>query len=120
MVVQLEKREAMAKEAKIMERKKAQKSSKKLRQAATVRDKQSRNNRSGSSGECYALPSQFKCESRGVSSFLDLGGQVVHNAVRATPPLPGGAFYSAKIWVGNCPPCPPTTYAPVKYVMFLA
>ena len=62
MVVQLEKREAMAKEAKIMERKKAQKSSKKLRQAATVRDKQSRNNRSGSSGECYALPSQFKCD----------------------------------------------------------
>ena len=63
MVVQLEAREAMAKEAKIMERKKAQKSSKKLRQAATVRDKQSRNNRSGSSGECYyALPSQFKCD----------------------------------------------------------
>ena len=23
------------------------------------------------------------------------------------PPLPGGAFYSAKILVGDCPPCPP-------------
>ena len=39
---------------------------------------------------------------RGVSSFLDLGGQVVHNAVRGPPPLPGSTFYSAK----------PTTYAP--------
>ena len=51
MVVQLEKREALAKEAKIMERKKAQKTSKRLRQAATMREKQSRNNRSSSSGE---------------------------------------------------------------------
>ena len=54
MVVQLEKREALAKEAKIMERKKAQKTSKRLRQAATMREKQSRNNRSSSSGE-YSL-----------------------------------------------------------------
>ena len=53
---------------------------------------------------------------RGVSSFQDLGGQVVHNAVCAPPPLPGGAFYAAKIWVGNCPPCPPATYAPVLRV----
>ena len=51
MVVQLEKREALAKEAKIMERKKAQKTSKRLRQAATMREKQSRNHRSSSSGE---------------------------------------------------------------------
>ena len=35
---------------------------------------------------------------RGVSSFLDLGGQVVHNTVHGPSPLPGGAFYSAKIW----------------------
>ena len=25
----------------------------------------------------------------------------------------GGAFYPAKKWGGNCPPCPPFTYAPV-------
>ena len=30
----------------------------------------------------------------------------------AAAPPPGGAFYSAKNWVGNCPPCPPATYAP--------
>ena len=41
------------------------------------------------------------CNIRGLSSFLDLGGQVVHNAV----------LYSAKIWVGNCPSCPPTLRA---------
>ena len=29
---------------------------------------------------------------RGVSSFLGLGGQVVHNAVFVPPLLPGGAF----------------------------
>ena len=23
------------------------------------------------------------------------------------------AFYFAKNWVGNCPPCPPASYAPV-------
>ena len=28
---------------------------------------------------------------------------VAHGGV---PPPPGGAFYSTKIWVGNCPPCP--------------
>ena len=55
MVLQLEKSEALAKEAKIMERKKAQKNSKKLRQAATIRERQSRNQRSNSSGECYSL-----------------------------------------------------------------
>ena len=55
MVVQLEKREALAKEVKIMERKKAQKTSKRLRQAATTREKQSRNQRSSSSGEYFVL-----------------------------------------------------------------
>ena len=28
------------------------------------------------------------------------------------PPLPSGAFYSAKIWVGDCPP---TSYTPETY-----
>ena len=32
-------------------------------------------------------------------------------APAATLP-PAGAFYSAKNWVGNSPPCPPATYAP--------
>ena len=27
----------------------------------------------------------------------------------------GSAFYSTKIWVGNCPPCPSATYAPVRW-----
>ena len=44
---------------------------------------------------------------RGVTGYLKLDGQVVMR--RAT----GGAFYSAKNWMGNCPPCPPATYAPV-------
>ena len=26
--------------------------------------------------------------------------------------MQSGASYSAKIWVGNCPSCPPATYAP--------
>ena len=30
------------------------------------------------------------------------------------PPPPVGAFYSTKIWVGNCPPCPPVTDPPVR------
>ena len=33
----------------------------------------------------------------------------------ATPPPPGGAFYSAKSWVGNCPHCPPATYTPDSF-----
>ena len=46
---------------------------------------------------------------RGVSGYLKLGGQVVMwRAAAATPPL-GGAFYSAKNLVGNCPLA---TYAP--------
>jgi hypothetical protein len=35
----------------------------------------------------------------------------------AAAPLPGGAFYSAKNWVGICPPCPPATYAPVTLLV---
>merc|ERR550534_1584965 len=49
---------------------------------------------------------------RGVSGYLKLGGQVVMWRATAAAPPPGGAFYFAKNWVGNCPPCPPTTYAP--------
>ena len=33
-------------------------------------------------------------------------------ALCSAPPQPGGTFYSAKNWVGNCPPA---TYAPVFY-----
>ena len=72
MVVQLEKREALAKEAKIMERKKAQKTSKRLRQAATMREKQSRNNRSSSSGEYSVLCFYAKCSSSQDRLLADL------------------------------------------------
>ena len=34
---------------------------------------------------------------------------VAHGGV---PPPLDGAFYSTKIWMGNCPPCPPATYTP--------
>ena len=33
----------------------------------------------------------------------------------AAPSLPGGVFYSAKIWRGNCPP-PPAIDAPEFYI----
>ena len=49
---------------------------------------------------------------RGVSGYLELGGQVVMWRTSAAKPPPGGAFYSAKNMVGNCPPCPLATYAP--------
>ena len=39
---------------------------------------------------------------RGVTGCLKLGA----------PSLFGGAYYSAKKWVKNCPPCPPATYTP--------
>ena len=55
---------------------------------------------------------------RGVSGYLKLGGQVVMWPAPAAKLLPGGAFYPAKNWVGNCPPCPPATYGP-KNVSFL-
>jgi hypothetical protein len=51
---------------------------------------------------------------RGVSGYLKLGGQVVMWRAAAAAPPSGGAFYSAQNWVGNCPPCPPATYAPDK------
>ena len=35
------------------------------------------------------------------------------NAARRTP-LHGGALYSAEIWVGVRPPCPPASATPVK------
>ena len=51
--------------------------------------------------------------SRGVTGYLNLGGQVVSGA----SPLPGGVFYFAKTWMGNCPPYPPITYAPDVYLV---
>jgi len=50
---------------------------------------------------------------KGVNGYLKLSGQVV--MPRAATALPGGNFYSAKNWMGNCPPCPPATDAPVIY-----
>ena len=50
--------------------------------------------------------------SRSVSGYLKLGGQVVMWGVTAAAPQHGGTFYSSKNWVGNCPSCPPATYAP--------
>ena len=45
--------------------------------------------------------------------WLPNTGWASSNVARGgVPPPPGGAFYSTKIWVGNCPPCPPATYAP--------
>ena len=52
---------------------------------------------------------------RGVSGYLELGGQVVMLRATAAAPPPGGAFYSTQNWVGNCPPCPPATYAPATH-----
>ena len=52
--------------------------------------------------------------SRGVTGHLNLGGQVARGG--ATP-LPGGVFYSAKTWIGKCPPYPPATYAPDVYLV---
>ena len=52
-----------------------------------------------------------------------LSGQVVMWSAAAAASPPGGAFYSAKNWVGNCPPCPPATYAPdnsCHFVNFLS
>jgi hypothetical protein len=35
-----------------------------------------------------------------------------NTACRHALPLPGGAFYSVKICLDNCPPCPLATYVP--------
>ena len=51
---------------------------------------------------------------RGVSGFLKVGGQVVIQVVMRRGAAASGAFYSAKKWGGNCPLCPPFTYAPVN------
>ena len=55
---------------------------------------------------------QAKIQGRGVSGYLELGGQVVMWRAAAAGPTSGGAFYSAKNWVGNCPPCPPASLGP--------
>ena len=67
---------------------------------------------------CGCLQVIFKAQFitcfRGVSGYLNLGGQVVMWLTAAR-----GAFYSARNWVGNCPPCPPATYAPVICFVFV-
>ena len=51
---------------------------------------------------------------RGVTAnWVPKTGWASSNAARR--PLPGSAFYLAKNWVGNCPPCPPASYAPVEH-----
>ena len=47
--------------------------------------------------------------------WLPNTGWASSNVARGgVPPPPVGAFYSTKIWVGNCPPCPPVTDPPVR------
>ena len=47
--------------------------------------------------------------SRGVSSFLKLGGEVV---MRRAATAAATASITDKNWVDNCPSCPPASYAP--------
>lgn len=42
-----------------------------------------------------------------------MGGQVV---TRPKAAQPGGAFYSAKTWWGNCRLCPPNIDTPAKQI----
>ena len=45
--------------------------------------------------------------------WLPITGWASSNVQRGgVPPPAGGAFYSAKNWVSNCPPCQPASYAP--------
>ena len=44
--------------------------------------------------------------------WLPKTGWASSNIVSTPMPPPGGAFYSAKNWVGNYPPCPSATYTP--------
>ena len=50
----------------------------------------------------------FITDCRGVSGFIEVGGQVVIKVVMRRGAAAGGAFYPAKKWGGNCPPCPPS------------
>lgn len=52
-------------------------------------------------------------QNRSVNSYAKMGGQVV---MRREAALPGGAFYSAKTWVGNCRLCPPNIDTPAKQI----
>ena len=49
---------------------------------------------------------------RGVTGYLKLGGRVVMRRTALLPPFPPPHYYFAKNWVGNCPTCPPASYAP--------
>jgi len=48
----------------------------------------------------------YKRKIRDVGSYWKLGGQVVM----------WGVNWSAKTWVGKCPPCPPISYVPGKMI----
>ena len=52
--------------------------------------------------------------SRDVVSYLNLGGSTV--GAQSAPSGWDRVNWSAKTWVGNCPPCPPISYAPVSSV----
>ena len=56
---------------------------------------------------------------RGVGIYLKLGGQVVLWGAQTAPLVEIGNNWSNKTWVGNCPLCPPATYAPVKRIKIL-
>ena len=65
--------------------------------------------------DCQHCDQKFSSDfqlNRGVSGYLKLGGQVVMWRAAAATPTLGGAFYSAKNLVGNCPLA---TYAPVSF-----
>ena len=51
-----------------------------------------------------------------VSGSLKVEWQVVLWQLWRRAAAAGGAFYSAKRWGGNCPLCPPYSYAPDIYV----
>ena len=55
---------------------------------------------------------------RGVSGFLQVGGQVVIQVVMRHGFAAGGTFFSAKKWGGNCLPCPPFTDAPEHEILY--
>ena len=66
--------------------------------------------------KCFLLQ-DWVIRLRGVSSFLNLGGQLVMQRAAAAQRHLHGTFKSAKIWMGNCPPCPPSSYAPVMHLL---
>ena len=61
----------------------------------------------------YCARKQKRASISDVGSYLKLGG---------AQPAPSGwnrVGWSAKTWVGNCPPCPPISYVPVYWKVCL-